>query len=262
MFLMDIKKEGTNFWKINEIYDRARPSYPIWLINDIIQYSGNSIGIILDVGCGTGQVTHLFAERDCLVIGVDTDKDMIDIAKRKCLSFPKVDFKVEMFEDVTFPPESIDLIVSGMAWHWIKPDGIGEEKAHYFLKNNGTIALFWSHQLKEKSDFVKSVAKILDKYGEQNRGPTGSKVKEISNEIFERFKGNESFSSVEHREYEESIQYTKEKYRDLIVSYGWVQCLATVERRKLIKELENLFENYDEPLVIPHNYLLVLAKKH
>jgi len=212
------KEEGKTFGKISNLYDRARTSYPTKLIDDIVNYSRiGQEGTILDVGCGTGQATFLFAQRGYRVIGLDISQEMINIAKEKCSSFPKVSFRVGTFEDVNFSDASLDIITSGMAWHWINPEG-REEKAHRILKSGGTLALFWSYQRKEESDFVKAVGRILDKYGGVDRGPAGSKVRQISDTLHDEFIRNPAFTSVEMREYNTDFEFSKDRYLDLVIS--------------------------------------------
>lgn len=255
------QKEGRTFGKISNLYDRARITYPIQLIDDIVSYSGiKENGNILDVGCGTGQATILFAERNYTIVGLDAGQEMVKIAKEKCSLYPRVSFKVGIFEDAEFFDSSLDIIVSGMAWHWINPEG-REEKARRILRNRGALALFWSYQRKEESDFVKDVSKVLDKYGGIDRGPAGSKVRQIADDIYEKLRKNNFFTDVVIREYDEDFEFSKERYLDLVISYGWVQGLSENKRRSLEEDLQELFKKYKEPMIIPYRYVLVLAKK-
>lgn len=255
------REEGRTFQHISNLYDRARITYPTQLIDDIVTYSKiRPNGKILDVGCGTAQATLLFAQRGYSIIGLDVGQEMVNLAKEKCSSFPKVKFKVGTFEDVEFSDSSLDIITSGMAWHWINPEG-REEKAYRILRGGGTLALFWSYQRKGESDFVKDVGKVLDKYGGLDRGPAGSKVRQFSDALYEKLKENPSFTSVEIREYDEDFEFTKGRYLDLVVSYGWVQVLSDEKRRSLVDDLQKLYKRFEEPLIIPYKYVMILARK-
>ncbi len=254
--------EAESFGKINSLYDRARVGYPNHLINDIITYSGTTQhGKVLDVGCGSGQATIPFAQRGYNVIALDISQEMIELVKNKCSTFHNVSFKVGSFEDVELYPEHLDIIVSGMAWHWISPEK-RLEKAHRILKSSGAIALIWSYQLREKSDFIKSVGKILDNYGRVNRGPTGSRVPDIANHVYHEAKESKLFVDVEIKEYAEEFKFSKQRYIDLVTSYGWVQLLPEEKRRSLIYKLTELCGKYKEPLIIPYKYVLVLGRKN
>ena len=255
------QEERRTFGRISNLYDKARIGYPAILIDDILDYAEiKTDAIILDIGCGTGQATLPFAQRGYNVIGLDMSQEMIDVAKKKCSSFSNVSFRVETFEDVDFSPDSFDVLTSGMAWHWINQKE-REEKAHRILKSGGTLALFWSYQRKQESDFVKALGRILDKYGGADRGPAGSKVRQISEMFYHELKRNPLFTLVEIREYEEDFEFSKNKYFDLVISYGWVQGLPEDKRRALTQDLKELYREHQEPLPVPYKYVLLLAKK-
>ena len=259
---MIIKREtGKNFGQISDLYDKARPTYPKQLVDRIITYSKiKSSGKVLDVGCGTGQATALFAEHGFGVVGLDVSREMIRVAKKNCSSFHHVKFKVACFEDVKFPAESFSLVVSGMAWHWANPLK-RDKKAHHILNNKGTLALFWSYQRKEESDFLRAVGAILDRYGGPDRGPAGSRVKQIADMISNELIKNKLFTSVEITTYKENMKFSKQRYLDLVISYGWVHDLAKKEINNLKRDLQELFTKFEETLIIPYSHILVLAKK-
>jgi trans-aconitate methyltransferase len=75
---------------------------------------------ILDLGCGDGALTNLLAEqaRDGLAIGIDSSKNMIELAretyKAENIKFIKMDIN-----DIDFENE-FDVTFSNAALHWIK----------------------------------------------------------------------------------------------------------------------------------------------
>ena len=58
-------------------YDRARPSYPPQLFDDLLPDDRCDV---VDVGCGTGIVARLLTDRGCSVVGVEPDRRMADVA--------------------------------------------------------------------------------------------------------------------------------------------------------------------------------------
>ncbi|MBT3406404.1 methyltransferase domain-containing protein [Candidatus Woesearchaeota archaeon] len=250
-------EEGKAFGNISVLYDAARITYPEQLIADIIDFSNiKPKGTILDIGCGTGQATLPLVQKQFKVTGLDISQQMIDVAKEKC---PNADFKVGTFEDAELAENTFDLIVSGMAWHWVSSKN-RYNKVHRILKENGTLALFWSYQQKEKSEFVMAVSKILDKYDGVNRGPAGSLVKETADKDYNDLKKSDLFASVDIKTYEVNFDYTLQNYIDLVTSYGWVQKLPDDKRTNLIKDLNELSNSFTEPLSVPYCFILVLAK--
>ncbi len=256
------REQKTTFGRISELYEKTRPSYPQALIDDIITFSSISQnGKILDVGCGSGQATLPFAQHGFNVLGIDISQDLVGIARNKCTKYVKVDFQIAPFEEVKLPESSVDTIVCGMAWHWIAPE-IRYKKAIKLLKQGGTLALFWYHQDKTKSTLVSEIREVFGKHGHAESGPTGTRVHLLVKEICEELKQNTEFTPIELREYAEELKYTKEQYLNLISSYGWFQTLTEEKQHALTKELEQPLKKYEEPLIIPYKYTLVLAKKN
>jgi len=70
---------------------------------------------ILDLGCGTGELTAQLAEAGALVTGADASAEMITKAK---MSFPAIDFRVMDARALTLP-EPVDAIFTNAALHWI-----------------------------------------------------------------------------------------------------------------------------------------------
>ncbi len=76
---------------------------------------------ILDLGCGTGQLTSQIAESGAEVHGLDKSTDMITSASR---SFPNVQFSVADAHDFV-ASEPFDAVFSNAALHWVsEPDRV------------------------------------------------------------------------------------------------------------------------------------------
>jgi len=70
---------------------------------------------ILDLGCGTGQLTSEIANRGAQVLGVDLSAEMIEEARRK---FPALEFRTADARSLPFADE-FDAVFSNAALHWI-----------------------------------------------------------------------------------------------------------------------------------------------
>ncbi len=72
---------------------------------------------ILDVGCGTGQLSAEIASSGARVTGIDSSPDMIEQARR---NVPDLTFEVHDVCDLPYDGE-FDAVFSNAALHWVKP---------------------------------------------------------------------------------------------------------------------------------------------
>jgi trans-aconitate methyltransferase len=71
---------------------------------------------ILDVGCGTGQLTEAIADSGATVVGIDASPSMIESAHN---NFPNIEFLVADAAEFSFD-EPFDAVFSNAALHWVK----------------------------------------------------------------------------------------------------------------------------------------------
>jgi len=133
--LHENRRRACSFGEAAEQYDRARPSYPAALIDDL---TVEGVRVVLDVGCGTGKASRLFLERGCDVLGIEPDPAMALLARSHGVTVEEA-----MFEDWDPAGRMFDLVVSGQAWHWVDPD-VGPAKAAAVLRDGGRFAAFWN----------------------------------------------------------------------------------------------------------------------
>lgn len=75
---------------------------------------------VLDLGCGYGWHCQYAAERGAdLVIGTDISEKMLEVAREKT-TYLQVEYKNIAIEDIDFPENSFDVVLSSLAFHYIE----------------------------------------------------------------------------------------------------------------------------------------------
>ena len=98
-------------------------------------------GKVLDLGCGTGRLTQVFADyvgQEGQVVGIDPDTERLKIAREKH-SAPNIVYLEADAEHL--PGEDYDLIFSNFVLHWVKNKEAVFQQAQNILKHGGLLAI-------------------------------------------------------------------------------------------------------------------------
>jgi SAM-dependent methyltransferase len=124
-----------------ELYAASRRSYPPELVDFMVDTASLHPGsAVLEVGCGTGQLTGQLTGYGFELTAIDIGASMISAAQRSS-NASVGSFHVVSFEEFEAPESSLDLIVSATAFHWVDPE-MRFEKAARLLRPDGWLALF------------------------------------------------------------------------------------------------------------------------
>jgi ubiquinone/menaquinone biosynthesis C-methylase UbiE len=124
-------------------YDRFRVTYPQSLTDDLAERSGaDGRGRLLDLACGTGQLTFALHDRFALVWAVDQEPDMISVVREKAGRIGSIRPVVSAAEDLDVPSGQFDLVVVGNAFHRL-PRELIAGRAVRWLRPGGFLALAW-----------------------------------------------------------------------------------------------------------------------
>jgi protein-L-isoaspartate O-methyltransferase len=146
----DARSSGAVFNEVASEYDRHRPTYPDALIDRACELAGIAPGVpVLEIGCGTGQLTCSLVARGLRVTAVEPGDQLIARARHQLQDAGEVEFLNARLEDASLPHAHYRAVFSASAIHWIDPD-VSWHRAADGLVDGGTLALVSYFGLEEQ----------------------------------------------------------------------------------------------------------------
>jgi SAM-dependent methyltransferase len=148
-------------------YDSYRLPYPdamIEYVTDQAAVSGQ--GRLLDLACGTGQLTFPLRRWFSEVWAVDREPDMVEAvqAKADALKAGNIRTVTADAETLDAPPEYFELAVIGNAFHRLRRDLVAERLLGW-LSPGGCVALCWSDAPQSgNEEWQRAFADLLGKW--------------------------------------------------------------------------------------------------
>jgi len=232
-------------------YDRARPTYPVELVDFLT--AGRSD--VIDVGCGTGIAARLFAERGASVLGIEPDTRMAAFARQTGLAVEEA-----QFEDWDPAGRTFDLLIAAQSWHWVDPTR-GAEGAATVLRPAGRIGLFWNvanHQPDMRSaldDEYRRLGLDIDQHsvvlgrGSDDRFPRA----------LDGLRRAGAFASIEQREFHWVKEYTKATWLDHLPTHSDHQTLPLEQLSALLANLGEAIDQQGGTLTVDYRTVLITA---
>jgi SAM-dependent methyltransferase len=161
-------------------YDRYRLPYPEAMIADLVrraQVFGR--GRLLDLACGTGQLTFPLRPWFSEVWAVDSEPDMVDVVRAKAAAAGAGDVRpvLSSAEALHAEPDYFQLAVIGNAFHRLDRDLVAGRILGW-LRPGGHLALCWSTgPWVGEEDWQRALVAALDRWktalGAEKRVPAG-----------------------------------------------------------------------------------------
>lgn len=161
-------------------YERFRIPYPAVMLDALLDWTRPSgRGRVLDLACGTGQISFAVAERFGEVWAVDQEPDMIDLVREKARAADAdhVHAVVSRAEDLVAPASGFELVTIGNAFHRLDREAIAANALRW-LEPNRHIALLWSTgPWTGDADWQRALSLVIERWktrlGVHARAPTG-----------------------------------------------------------------------------------------
>jgi ubiquinone/menaquinone biosynthesis C-methylase UbiE len=124
-------------------YDRYRPSPPAALLDLIRRVAGvPRPRLVVDIGCGTGLSTVVWADCAAAVVGIEPSPDMRRVAQqRAATASASVRIMPGHSAAIDLPDESAEIVTAAQSLHWMEPAPTFAEVAR-ILRSGGVFAAY------------------------------------------------------------------------------------------------------------------------
>jgi SAM-dependent methyltransferase len=270
----------TTFNENAELYDRARPTYPAQLFDDLVALADLESGAtLLEIGCGTGQATIPMAKRGFRIVCVELGENLAAIARRNLSPYPGVRIITSPFEawdaggdggaEHGYPArptsnsgraernvvaERFDLVYASQAWHWLDPD-VSYPKAAALLGPDGMLAIndvehaFPADADRFFFDIQEAYRAISEEYPDEEWPPP---LPEDVPDMREEIEASGLFGDFQSRRYVWELMYTADEYIDLMNTFSGHIAMEPEKREFLYRNVRERIEARADPRVRRH----------
>lgn len=158
------------------LYHTHRPQPPAVLVDLLCRAAGaERPGLVVDLGCGTGLSTRVWAERAERVLGIEPSPDMRREAERQTAS-PNVSFRPGFSHQTGLPDACADVLTCSQALHWMEPEPTFQEVARV-LRRGGVFAAYdcdWPPTLprwEAEAAYIEFMARVTSMEKERGLAP-------------------------------------------------------------------------------------------
>jgi SAM-dependent methyltransferase len=121
-------------------YDQYRPSYPMDVLNYLVDQFQITDKVVADIGCGTGIFTRQLSIFTKKIYAVEPNIDMFERCLEYSASFNNIVVMRSSAEQTDLDEHSVDLITVATAFHWFEHDAFRQECMR-ILRPMGQVAL-------------------------------------------------------------------------------------------------------------------------
>ncbi len=247
------------FDEVAELYARARPAYPLELIEDIVRESDlTPAARILELGSGPGNASVPFAGRGYRLLCLEPGPRLAEVARRRLASDGNAQVVVTTFEDWSVEPDPFDLVFAAQSFHWLDP-AVRFPKAAQALKAGGTLAVFANQPLQGtrpvdvriQQAYAEHAPEIHSRWAGHN----------ARDHFLELFAAAPDFGTAQCREYPWRGDYATAEYLDLLRTHSDHRLLAADRFSNLLNSISAAIDGNGGRLVVDYIAVLCWARR-
>lgn len=228
-----------------ENYIKYRPSYPGECINYLYALGISKGTSVADIGSGTGILSELIIKNVNKLYGVEPNKEMREAAEVKLKKYNNFISTNGSAEETNLLENSLDFITCAQAFHWFDIETSLKEFRR-ILKQNGKLILLWNNRI-NNTDFLKGYEEALLNYAVDYKEVNHQN---LTDEILEKCFVSDYKKTI----FPNSQTFDFTGLMGRLFSSSYTPQTGHPNYEKLIEQMKNLFEKYNENGFVKFNY--------
>ena len=231
---MSNRSAAGTFDETAEIYERARPGWPVEALDYVIEQLGaNRTWTALDLGAGTGKLTRMLVDRFAKVVAVEPLDGMRTLLEALV---PRAETCVGKAESIPLGDGSVDVVFSADAFHWF--DGkLALTEITRVLRPRGGLVLMWNEPDKPTEPSIASAGALLDERGSPER-----QINRYASGAWRESFAHSSFEELSQARFDHRQVVDREQLLAYFASMSWIAVLPDDERGELLNEVRGLLD--------------------
>jgi SAM-dependent methyltransferase len=277
------REHGKVFDAVATDYDRNRPTYPDELVDQACRAAGIAAGDrVLEIGCGTGQLTRSLIARGLHVTAVERGRQLISLAAQKLEGAAELEFVNARFEDAELRDRQFRAVFSAAAFQWLDPE-ISWQRVARLLAPGGALALVQYCGLREERSLgdqealLSALARIVPEIAadwptyrdlatlragaEQRRENVSEVWAWIGSHDVARPEAGSLFCDVEIAAVPTLVEQTADELNALLRTASFYQRISPAQRQALEDEHVAIYEQIGRPIRSGMVAVLVTARR-
>lgn len=278
------RDDGKFFDEIAGVYDSMRPAYPDKLVDRACQVAGlGRRDHVLEIGCGTGQLTRSLLARGLHVTAVEPGKNLMALARENLEGAGAVEFINARFEDVPLIHGHFAAAFSASALHWVDPK-VSWRKIADVLVPGGTLALlsyFGVEDQRSKDDedmVLAALSRVAPEVAatwpssrdldatlagaEQRRGNVSAVWAWLGRHDVAQDYASDLFDDVQVEVIPMLLEHTADELNAILRTMPYFARLGPAQRQALEREHEAIYERLGQPIRSSTIATLVTARAY
>lgn len=219
-------------------YSRYRPGYPPAFLDDIVKHlSLDGTGRLLDIGCGTGQLTLPLAAHVTEAVGLDPEPDMLAEAARQARDAAVTNVSWIQGNSTALPGDlgRFRLVTMGRSFHWMDREQVLAALAEMVDDDGSLVIANDSNLTLPSTSWQQAVGQAQRRFLPPDY-QYGSTPAARTGQTHEQVLANSVFRQVNRREYEFTRTWTIAH----IIGYLYSTSLPL---RRLLGDRQTAFED-------------------